>query len=163
LRSGKDRWYNRGIPVRKQGRDINMSLKHLTKKQHFMFISCVLFVVGLLIALVLLSGKAFAAEDASDQAAVNEYEVALINSYTKKIQLAVTAFYQDENVMVPSYTISLKSVTAETKEGSKNTSAKIVFVVEPYEGPHNQVGTDELTFLASYNSDVTLIDYIHKD
>jgi hypothetical protein len=151
------------VSVHKQEEDIHMSMKQLSKKQHFILAFCLLSVAGLLISFALLSGRVLAAEEETEPTELNGYEAALINTYTKKIQLAVTAYYQDNNVMVPSYMIRLKSVTAETKEGSINTSAKIVFEAEPYVGPHNTVGKDELTFLASYNGDVTLIDYHHID
>jgi hypothetical protein len=146
----------------KQEEDLYMAKKQLSRKQHFILAFCMLSAAGLLISFALLSGRVLAAEE-DDLTEPNGYETALINTYAKKIQLAITAYYQDDNVMAPSYTIRLKSVTAETKEGTQNTSAKIVFEAEPYVGPHNTVGIDELTFLASYNGDVTLIDYLHID
>jgi uncharacterized lipoprotein YehR (DUF1307 family) len=138
-----------------------MSLKHLTKKQHCILTFSVLFVVVLLISLILLSNRAFAQEGEKENAQSSSWETALINSYTNRIQLAVTAYYQDDRILAPSYTIRLKSVTLDTKEGTENTSAEITFIVQPYMGSHNQVGTDEVTYLASYNGDVKLINYSH--
>jgi hypothetical protein len=93
-----------------------------------------------------------------------EMKQLLINTYLKNIQQATNVFYSQYYTINPTvtyYVISIKVINSEKKLGTNNIKSIITFISEPYIGPHNTIGKDEITFSANYTGDVEVEKFEH--
>ncbi|WP_099469990.1 DUF3888 domain-containing protein [Konateibacter massiliensis] len=94
----------------------------------------------------------------------SEYDKLLINTYLNAIQQATNVFYSQYYTINPTvayYVVTVKEIKSESKPGTENTISMITFVSEPYIGPHDTIGRDEITFSASYTGDVEIEKFEH--
>jgi hypothetical protein len=94
----------------------------------------------------------------------SDWEQLLINTYLNDIQQATNVFYSQYYTINPTvayYVVTVKEIKSERKHGTENSSYTITFISEPYIGPHDTIGRDEITFLASYTGDVEVEKFEH--
>ena len=128
------------------------------------------FLVLVLIAVVILAAaSAFyhhqlnqnATQAQAEQQAVRmSYDTALINACLPQIQEAVDDFYADYLSISPTvanYVTVVENVT--TDENGNN--ATVVLTVGPYVGPHDTVGSDQITLAIQNNGDISVEEYKH--
>lgn len=87
----------------------------------------------------------------------------LINTYLNAIQQATNVFYSQYYTINPTvsfYVVTVKEIKYEKKSGT-NINCLITFISEPYIGPHDSIGKDEITFSASYTGDVAIENFEH--
>lgn len=119
----------------------------------------VLVFTFIMICLVLYNG--FYTKDSICVSQVNENSVcnqAIVNSYLDRIRLASDEFYSDYYIKSPSvmyYTVNVKEIVSE------KSNSIITFMSFPYLGPHDTIGTDEITFEADYMGNVKLKEFKH--
>ena len=84
----------------------------------------------------------------------------LINTYLNAIQQATNVFYSQYYTINPTVTFYVVTVK-EIKYEKKSETSLITFISEPYIGPHDSIGRDEITFSASYTGDVVTEKFEH--
>ncbi|WP_250227341.1 DUF3888 domain-containing protein [Anaeropeptidivorans aminofermentans] len=80
-----------------------------------------------------------------------KYNQLLVNTYLTKIEEASNDFYDEYYTTSPIinyYSVFVKDIT------SNNTTYYVTFISEPYLGPHDTIGIDEITFSADYLGNV---------
>lgn len=109
------------------------------------------------------SGGTASAEQ--ETAVQSECETAIINTYFERIHDASIDFYDEYFTIEPRtdyYTITVKEITSEgQKDGTNNPTSLITFVCEPFVGPHDSIGRDEITFSADYTGVIELKEFKH--
>ena len=106
-----------------------------------------------------LSQNAAQAQEAQ-QAKDSAHDTALINACLPQVQEAVTDFYADYLTVSPTaanYVTTLQTITTD----ENNNNATIVLTVEPYVGPHDPVGRDQVTLAIHNTGDIIVEDYQH--
>lgn len=87
-----------------------------------------------------------------------DYNQLLINTYLTKIEKASNDFYDEyytTSPIVNYYSVFVKNITS-----GKNTYY-VTFTSEPYLGPHDTIGIDEITFSADVHGCVRLEKFNH--
>ncbi|WP_312648869.1 DUF3888 domain-containing protein [Aminipila sp.] len=88
----------------------------------------------------------------------------LINTYLYDIQQATNVFYSQYYTINPTvsfYVVTVKEIKTEKTSGTENISYLITFISEPYIGPHDTIGKDEITFSANYTGNVEVKEFEH--
>ncbi|MBN7772193.1 DUF3888 domain-containing protein [Clostridium aminobutyricum] len=91
----------------------------------------------------------------------DNYNMALVNTYLKSIQEASNSFYDEYltiNPRVDYYSVTVKKISSDQPT---NPTILITFICEPFVGPHDTIGTDEITFSADYVGNVKLKEFNH--
>ncbi len=91
----------------------------------------------------------------------SDSNMALINTYLKSIQDASDDFYDEYFTISPRidyYNVSVKEISLDNPT---NPTSLITFISEPFVGPHDTVGTDEITFLVDYLGNIKLKEFKH--
>jgi len=91
----------------------------------------------------------------------SDSNMALINTYLKSIQDASDDFYDEYFTISPRidyYNVSIKEISLDNPT---NPTSLITFVSEPFVGPHDTVGTDEISFLVDYLGNIKLKEFKH--
>ncbi|HML37152.1 MAG TPA: DUF3888 domain-containing protein, partial [Bacillota bacterium] len=86
---------------------------------------------------------------------------AIINTYLERIHAASTDFYAEYFTIEPRtdyYTVTVEKITSD---GPNNPTSLITFVCEPFVGPHDPIGRDEITFSADYTGAIELKEFKH--
>lgn len=85
-------------------------------------------------------------------------EQLLVNTYLKRIEKASDEFYNEYYTISPIvnyYSVSVKETS------SVNRVEFVTFTSNPYLGPHDSIGIDEITFSADYLGNVKLENFNH--
>lgn len=133
--------------------------------------TCILFLLCLVIFILTFS-LYFQNNSLEDRkiSAMNSYktesdcEQLLIITYLNDIQQATNVFYSQYYTINPTvayYVVTVKEINSDRKPGTENSTYTITFISEPYIGPHDTIGRDEITFLASYTGDVDVEKFEH--
>lgn len=88
----------------------------------------------------------------------DNYKQLLVNTYLTRIKEASDDFYNEYYTISPVvnyYSVFVKDIY------SNNRNNYITFSSEPYLGPHDTIGIDEITFSADYLGNVTLEKFSH--
>lgn len=89
------------------------------------------------------------------------YNTILINTYLDKLQEASNDFYDEYLTISPTVAYYVVSVKKISSDPSTNATGFITFIVEPFVGPHDTVGADEITFSADYTGTIELKEFKH--
>lgn len=137
---------------------------HIQKKSTHYY-----WVLVLAAIIILAAGSAFmyhqlsqnaAKTQAEQEAAHLSYDIALINACLPQIEEAVEDFYADYLSIPPTvtnYVTTLQNVTTD-KNGN---NATIILTVSPYVGPHEPVGSDQITLAVRCDGSIIVQDYQH--
>ncbi len=82
----------------------------------------------------------------------------LVNTYLKRIEEASNNFYEEYYTLLPIvnyYSVTVKECSSEGRLG------RVTFTSNPYLGPHDSIGIDEITFSADYLGNVKLESFQH--
>ena len=82
----------------------------------------------------------------------------LVNTYLTRIMEASDDFYDEYYTIFP--TVNSYSITVKEFLSDKSVSI-VTFTSNPYLGPHDSVGIDEITFSADYLGNVKLENFNH--
>ncbi|WMJ22803.1 DUF3888 domain-containing protein [Paludicola sp. MB14-C6] len=82
----------------------------------------------------------------------------IVKTYLKAIQNASNDFYSDYFTITP--TVDFHRITVK-QILSQHTTSIIVFTSEPFIGPHDTVGIDEISFYAYETGEVKLKEFKH--
>lgn len=88
----------------------------------------------------------------------SKYEQLLVNTYLTRIEKASNDFYNEYYTISPIvnyYSVNVKEIS------SVNRVAFVTFTSNPYLGPHDSIGIDEITFSADYLGNVKLENLNH--
>jgi hypothetical protein len=88
----------------------------------------------------------------------DQYKQLLVNTYLSKIIEASDNFYHEYYTISP--TVNYYSVFVEKISSHKRTHY-VTFLSNPYIGPHDTIGIDEITFSADYFGNVKLEKFYH--
>lgn len=91
----------------------------------------------------------------------SDCNMALINTYLKNIQDASDDFYNEYLTISPRvdyYNVKVKKISSDN---STNPTILITFICEPFVGPHETIGTDEISFSADYLGNIKLKEFKH--
>lgn len=89
------------------------------------------------------------------------YNTLLINTYLDKLQEASNDFYDEYLTTSPTVAYYVVSVKKISSDPSTNATGFITFIVEPFVGPHDTVGTDQISFSADYTGTIELKEFKH--
>lgn len=89
------------------------------------------------------------------------YENALINTYLADLQQASDEYYKDYFTNSPTIAYYYVELIELRSDNKNNPSIYITFLTMPFIGPHDIIGEDEITFLASYTGEVKLVGFKH--
>ena len=87
-----------------------------------------------------------------------DYNQLLVNTYLSKIEEASNDFYDIYYTISPVvnyYSVFMKNIISD------NNTYYVTFTSQPYLGPHDTIGIDEITFLADYRGNVKLENFNH--
>ena len=87
-----------------------------------------------------------------------KYEQLLVNTYLTRIEKASNDFYNEYYTISPIvnyYSVNVKEIS------SVNRVEFVTFTSNPYLGPHDSIGIDEITFSADYLGNVKLESFNH--
>ncbi|HWT73533.1 MAG TPA: hypothetical protein VN258_02270 [Mobilitalea sp.] len=88
----------------------------------------------------------------------DKYEQLLVNTYLTRITEASDHFYDEYYTISPIvnyYSVSVKEISSDQR------TSFITFTSNPYLGPHDTIGIDEITFSADYLGNVKLEKFNH--
>ncbi len=88
----------------------------------------------------------------------SKYEQLLVNTYLTRIEKTSNDFYSEYYTISPIvnyYSVNVKEIS------SVNRVAFVTFTSNPYLGPHDSIGIDEITFSADYFGNVKLENFNH--
>lgn len=91
----------------------------------------------------------------------NKYNQLLLNTYLTRIMEASDDFYEEyytSSPIVNYYSVTVKEILSDKRD--KRVSF-VTFTSNPYIGPHDSVGIDEITFSADYFGNVKLENFNH--
>lgn len=87
-----------------------------------------------------------------------KYNQLLVNTYLTKVEEVSNDFYNEYYTISPVvnyYSVYVKNIT------SNNSTYYVTFTSEPYLGPHDSIGIDEITFAADYLGNIKLDKFNH--
>lgn len=88
----------------------------------------------------------------------DDYKQLFVNTYLKRITEASDNFYDEYYTISPIvnyYSVFVKKIYWDNRNGY------ITFTSQPYLGPHDTIGIDEVTFSANYLGNVKLEEFNH--
>lgn len=132
--------------------------KTRNKKICIMLSLCIGLFLCLVLTVYLQRNQAEETVQMQNSTGDNGCEDLLVNTYLKRIQRVSDSFYQEYYTVVPTVT----SGEVRVKElQSDSTKGQVTFTVEPFLGPHDTIGVDEITFSADYMGNIKVEEVKH--
>lgn len=131
------------------------------KRKKIIPILFLIFLLSISLYGLYLNPPVVAVENKANLNMQSTYNTLLVNTYLKKIQDATNDFYDEYLTTSPTVAYYVVSVKKIALDGSTNSTGFITFIAEPFVGPHDTVGTDEISFSADYTGKIELTEYKH--
>lgn len=124
------------------------------KKMMAAILGTILLGCGILVLVSKMDVAATGGKGSAD----SEYEQLLVRTYLHDMQAAIDNFYDEYFTIAPKieyFNTYIKDVIKQ------NGLIEVTFIADPFIGPHDTVGTDEITFTVDFRGDVELKKYNH--